>query len=101
MFADFAPSLVHFTDDVRFGEVWQRPELPPRDRSLVTVTALAALGHTHQLTFHLGLAKQNGPTDEELKEAITHLAPYAGWPRGMSAMTAAKQVLGETPTATN
>jgi len=89
---DFAPALVHFTDDVLFGEVWTRPELSPRDRSLITVTALAAAGNTEQLTFHLGLARQNGLTETEVTEAITHLAFYAGWPRAMSAMTVAKQV---------
>jgi len=94
-FGDFAPALIHFTDDVLFGEVWTRPELSPRDRSLVTVTALAAAGNTEQLTFHFGLARQNGLTETELAEAITHLAFYAGWPRAMSAMTVAKQVLGD------
>ena len=89
---DFAPALVHFTDDVLFGEVWTRPELSPRDRSLITVTALAAAGDTEQLPFHLGLARQNGLTETEVTEAITHLAFYAGWPRAMSAMTVAKQV---------
>jgi 4-carboxymuconolactone decarboxylase len=97
MFGDFAPALVHLTDDVLFGEVWTRSELSPRDRSLVTVTALAAAGNTEQLTFHLGLARQNGLTRTELTEAITHLAFYAGWPRAMSAMTVAKQVLADTP----
>jgi 4-carboxymuconolactone decarboxylase len=97
MFGDFAPGLVHFTDDVLFGEVWTRPELSPRDRSLVTVTALAVAGNTEQLTFHLGLAQENGLTRTELTEAITHLAFYAGWPRAMSAMTVATQVLADTP----
>jgi len=97
MFGDFAPALVHFTDDVLFGEVWTRAELSPRDRSLVTVTALTAAGNTEQLAFHLGLARQNGLTTTELTEAITHLAFYAGWPRAMSAMTVAKQVLGDDP----
>ena len=92
-FGDFAPALVHFTDDVLFGEAWTRPELSPRDRSLVTVTILAAAGNTDQLRFHLGLARQNGLTETELTEAITHLAFYAGWPRAMSAMTVTKQVL--------
>jgi 4-carboxymuconolactone decarboxylase len=93
MFGDFAPGLVTFTDDVLFGQVWTRPELSPRDRSLVTVAALTAAGNTEQLTYHLGLARQNGVTETELIEAITHLAFYAGWPRAMSAMTAARQVL--------
>jgi 4-carboxymuconolactone decarboxylase len=95
MFGDFAPALVHFTDDTLFGQVWTRPELSPRDRSLVTVVALATAGNTEQLTFHLGLARENGVTTTELTEAITHLAFYAGWPRAMSAMTVAKQVLGD------
>lgn len=99
MFGGFAPGLVHFTDDVLFGEDWTRPELSSRDRSLVTVTALATAGNTEQLTFHLGLARDHGLTETELTEAITHLAFYAGWPRAMSAMTVAKQVLGRSNTA--
>jgi 4-carboxymuconolactone decarboxylase len=91
MFGDFAPGLVTFTDDVLFGQVWTRPELCARDRSLVTVAALTAAGNAEQLTYHLGLARQNGVTETELIEAITHLAFYAGWPRAMSAMTAARQ----------
>jgi 4-carboxymuconolactone decarboxylase len=81
-------------DDVLFGQVWTRPELSRRDRSLITVAALVATGATPQLVNHLALAKQNGVTEEELKEAITHLAFYAGWPKAMSAMTVAKQVFG-------
>ena len=94
-FGGFAPGLVGFTDDVLFGQVWTRPELSPRDRSLVTVAALTAAGNTEQLTYHLGLARQNGVTEAELVEAITHLAFYAGWPRAMSAMAVAKQVFAE------
>ena len=92
MFGDFAPALVHFTDDVLFGEAWTRPQLSPKERSLVTVAALTTGGNTEQLVFHLGLAKQNGVTEEELIEAITHLAFYAGWPKAMSAMAVAKSV---------
>jgi 4-carboxymuconolactone decarboxylase len=77
-FGDFAPGLAGFTDDVLFGQVWTRPELSPRDRSLVTVAALPTGGNTGQLTFHLGLARQNGVTEAELVEVITHLAFYAG-----------------------
>jgi 4-carboxymuconolactone decarboxylase len=91
MFGDFAPALVGFTDDVLFGQVWTRPELSPKERSLVTVAALTTSGNTEQLVYHLGLAKQNGATESELIEAITHLAFYAGWPRAISAMTVAKQ----------
>jgi 4-carboxymuconolactone decarboxylase len=92
MFGDFAPTLVHVTDDVLFGEVWERPQLSPKERSLVTVAALTAGSDTEQLVYHLGLATQNGATEEELIEAITHLAFYAGWPKAMSAMAVAKQV---------
>jgi len=94
-FGEFAPDFVHFTHDVLFGHVWPRTELSPKERSLVTVSVLAALGASEQLTYHLGLAKQNGSTETELKEAITHIAFYAGWPRAMSAMTVAKQVFGD------
>jgi 4-carboxymuconolactone decarboxylase len=92
MFGDFAPALVHFTDDVLFGEAWTGSQLSPKERSLITVAALTTGGNTEQLVFHLGLAKQNGATEDELIEAITHLAFYAGWPKAMSAMAVAKQV---------
>jgi 4-carboxymuconolactone decarboxylase len=92
MFGDFAPALVHFTDDVLFGEAWKRPQLSPKERSLITVAALTTGGNTEQLTFHLQFAKDNGATEEELIEAITHLAFYAGWPKAMSAMAVAKQL---------
>jgi 4-carboxymuconolactone decarboxylase len=92
MFGDFAPGLVGFTDDVLFDQVWERTELPSRERSLVTVAALTAMGSTDQLIFHLDFAKRNGNSEEELVEAITHLAFYAGWPKAMSAMAVAKQV---------
>src|SRR3954465_8035091 len=99
MFGDFAPGLVHFTDDVLFGEVWKRPQLSPRDRSLITVAALLAGGNAEQLTFHLQYAKDNGATEDELTEVITHLAFYAGWPKAFSAMTVAKQVFAQQATA--
>jgi 4-carboxymuconolactone decarboxylase len=92
MFGDFAPGLVGYTDDVLFGQVWKRPELSPKHRSLITVAALTTSGNTDQLVYHLGLAKQNGATETELIETITHLAFYAGWPKAMSAMAVAKQV---------
>ncbi len=91
-FGDFAPALVGFTDEVLFGQVWPREQLSPKQRSLITVAALVTGGNTEQLTYHLGLAKDNGATEDELKEAITHLAFYAGWPKAMSAMAVAKQV---------
>ena len=89
---DFAPKLVSLTDDVLFGDVWERAALPKRDRSLITVAALIAGGNTEQLPNHLRLARQNGLTETELKEAIIHLAFYSGWPRAMSAMNVAKTV---------
>jgi 4-carboxymuconolactone decarboxylase len=91
-FGDFAPALADFTDDVLFGQVWTRPGLSPKERSLVTVAALTTGGNTEQLGYHLGLAQQNGASESELIEAITHLAFYAGWPRAMSAMAVAKRV---------
>jgi 4-carboxymuconolactone decarboxylase len=96
MFGDFAPALVGYTDDVLFGKVWERPELSPRDRSLITVASLLTSGSTDQLVFHLARARENGATETELIEVITHLAFYAGWPKAMSAMTVAKQVFRPT-----
>ncbi|HEU5368863.1 MAG TPA: carboxymuconolactone decarboxylase family protein, partial [Ktedonobacterales bacterium] len=89
---DFVPKLVSLTDEVLFGDVWERKELAPRDRSLITVAALIAGGNSEQLPFHLNKAKDNGLTETELKEVITHLAFYAGWPRAMSALSVAKRV---------
>jgi len=89
---DFAPKLAQLTDDVLFGDVWERAELAPRDRSLVTVAALIANGNTEQLTSHLNRAKQNGLSETELAEVIIHLAFYAGWPRAMSAVRVAREV---------
>ncbi len=91
-FGDFSPKLVQLTDDVLFGDVWERPELSKRDRSLVTVTALIAGGNSEQLPFHLQRAKENGVTEAELIETITHLAFYSGWPKAMSAITVAKEI---------
>ena len=79
-----------------FGEVWGRPQLLPRERSLITVAALTTGGNTEQLTFHLDHARRNGATAEELIETITRLAFYAGWPKAMPAMSVAKQVFVDT-----
>ncbi|WP_066042336.1 carboxymuconolactone decarboxylase family protein [Herbiconiux solani] len=95
MFGDFAPKLAALTDDVLFEDVWNRPELSARDRSLITVAVLAAGGDTAQLEFHLGRAVENGVTKDELIEAITHVTLYAGWPKGMAAMGVAKEVFSE------
>jgi len=91
-FGDFSPKLVQLTDDVLFGDVWERAELSKRDRSLVTVAALVAGGNAEQLPFHLNRARENGVTEAELIESITHLAFYSGWPKAMSAITVAKEV---------
>jgi 4-carboxymuconolactone decarboxylase len=96
MFGDFAPGLVHFTDYVLFGEVWKRSELSPRDRSPVTVAALATSGTVEQLNFHLQYATDNDVNEHELIEAITHLVFYAGRPKAMSAMAVAKQVFTDS-----
>jgi 4-carboxymuconolactone decarboxylase len=95
LLGDFSPKLVDLTDDVLFGDVWERPELSPRDRSLVTITALVAGGHVEQLPFHLELGKENGLTETEIVEAITHLAFYSGWPRAMSAITTAQRTFAD------
>jgi 4-carboxymuconolactone decarboxylase len=93
-FGDFAPALVAFTDDVLFGQVWTRAELSPKERSLVTVAGLVTGGSTEQLEFHLRRARDNGATEDELIEVITHLAFYAGWPKAMSAMAVAARLFG-------
>jgi 4-carboxymuconolactone decarboxylase len=92
---DIAPKLAELTDDVLFGDVWERPDLAKRDRSLVTVASLVTSGSTEQLVGHLRLAKQNGLTEEQLVEALVHLAFYAGWPKAMSALQVAKRVFAE------
>lgn len=93
MFGDFAPKLAELTDDMLFADIWNRAQLSPRDRSLITVSVLTARGNTEQLRSHLGRAIDNGVTKEELIEAITHVTLYAGWPQGMAAMGVAKEVL--------
>ena len=96
-FGDIAPALADYTDNVLFGDVWRRPGLSPRDRSLVTVATLVALYRTNELPSHLRLALQNGVTRDEVVEAITHLAFYAGWPTAATATGIARRVFDETP----
>lgn len=88
---DFAPKLAQITDDVLYGDIWERGELSKRDRSLVTVAALIALNRPDQLRSHLRIARQNGVTQEELIETITHLAFYAGWPNAVTAIGVARE----------
>jgi len=92
LLGDIAPKLLELTEKVLFGDVWERPGLSKRDRSLITVSALIALNRTQQLPFHLERALANGLTKDELVEAITHLAFYSGWPTSVSAATIAKEV---------
>lgn len=87
-----APKLAELTDDVLYGDVWERPQLSKRDRSLITVSALIAMNRPDQLRSHLALARRNGVTEEELVETITHLAFYTGWPNAVSAVAIAKDV---------
>jgi 4-carboxymuconolactone decarboxylase len=87
---DLAPKLAELTDDVLFGDVWERPQLGKRDRSLITCAALVAMGKVEQLDFHIPNALKNGVTQDEMVELITHLAFYAGWPSAMSAVTRAR-----------
>ena len=89
---DIAPKLAELTDDVLYGDVWERPQLSKRDRSLVTVSALIALNRPDQLRSHFVKARENGVTQEELIETITHLAFYAGWPNAVSAIAVAREV---------
>jgi 4-carboxymuconolactone decarboxylase len=91
------PGVVQYTTDVLFRDLWLRPGLAPRDRSLVTVSSLIASGQVAQLTGHLNIGMNNGLTQTEIAEAITHLAFYVGWPNVFSAMPVAKDVFEKRP----
>lgn len=97
LMGDIAPKLAELTDQVLFGDVWERPGLAKRDRSLATVSALIALNRPDQLRSHLALARQNGLTQDELIEAITHLAFYSGWPNAVTAIGVAREVFDKNP----
>jgi 4-carboxymuconolactone decarboxylase len=92
-----APKLVELAEKVVYGEVWERPGLSKRDRSLITVATLVALGRERQLRGHLERALGNGVTKTEIGELITHLAFYAGWPAAMTAALVAKEVFDAVP----
>jgi 4-carboxymuconolactone decarboxylase len=94
-FGDFAPKLAELTDQVLFDDVWERPQLSKRDRSLITCAALVATGKTEQMAFHFPRAIENGVTRDELVELITHLAFYVGWPSAVSAIGRAKELLAK------
>lgn len=92
-FGKIALGLVQNTTDVLFRDLWLRPDLAPRDRSLITVAALIATGQVAQITFHLNKAMDNGLTTEQSGEVVTHLAFYAGWPNAFSAVSVVKDVI--------
>jgi 4-carboxymuconolactone decarboxylase len=92
LYGDIAPKMAELTDEVLYGDIWERPGLSKRDRSLATVSALVAMNRPDQLRSHLAIAKRNGVTEEELIETITHLAFYSGWPNAVSAIAVAKDV---------
>lgn len=95
MYGDIAPKLAELTDQVLYADVWERPGLSRRDRSLATVSALVALHRPDQLRSHLRIARENGVTEAELVETITHLAFYAGWPNAVTAIAVAKEVFAK------
>jgi 4-carboxymuconolactone decarboxylase len=92
-----SPGVVQYTTDVLFRDLWLRPGLAPRDRSLVTVSALIAAGQVAQIPYHLNRAMDNGVTQAQAAEAITHLAFYVGWPNTFSALPVAKEVFEKRP----
>jgi 4-carboxymuconolactone decarboxylase len=96
-FGKITPSLVQYTTDVLFRDLWLRPGLAPRDRSLVTVSALVATGQVAQITYHLNRAMDNGLTQEQTGEVVTQLAFYAGWPNAFSAVSVFKDVFEKRP----
>jgi 4-carboxymuconolactone decarboxylase len=94
-YTDIAPALGNYTDSVLYGDLWKRPGLSTRDRSLITVATLVALYRTNELPFHLKRALENGVTKDELIELITHLAFYSGWPTANTAVAIARKVFEE------
>ncbi len=98
--SDIAPRLTEITDTVLFDDVWQRPGLSPRDRSLITMASLIALYRSNELPFHIKRALENGVSREEIIEVITHLAFYSGWPTASTAIAIARQVFEDAETQT-
>jgi 4-carboxymuconolactone decarboxylase len=96
-FGNVAPGIVQYTTDVLFLNLWLRPDLAPRDRSLVTVSTLIASGQVAQISYHLNRAMDNGLTQEQAGEVLTHLAFYAGWPNAFSALPVVKDVFEKRP----
>src|SRR5204863_3959296 len=96
-FGAVAPEVVQYTTDVLFRDLWRRPDLAPRDRSLVTVSALIASGQVAQIPYHLNRAMDNGLTQAQAAEALTHLPFYAGWRNVFAALPVAKDVVEKRP----
>jgi 4-carboxymuconolactone decarboxylase len=96
-FGAVVPRVVQYTTDVLFRDLWRRPDLAPRDRGLVTVSALIAPGQVAQIPYHLNRAMDHGLTQAQAAEALTHLAFYAGWPNVFSALPVAKDVFEKRP----
>ena len=90
-----APKLIQLTEEVIYGDMWEREELSKRDRSLITLSALIAMGRERQLIGHLNRALDNGVTQDEIIETITHLAFYSGFPTAITAATIAKEVFAD------
>jgi 4-carboxymuconolactone decarboxylase len=93
--ADIAPKLTAISDRILFDDIWKRPSLSPRDRSLITIASLIALCRSNELPFHLSKALENGVTREEIIEVVTHLAFYSGWPTASTAISVARHVFDE------
>ncbi len=93
LYGDIAPKIAELTDEVLYADIWERPGLSKRDRSLATITALIALNRPDQLRSHITIGLRNGLTEEEIIETITHMAFYSGWPSAVSSLAIAKEVL--------
>jgi 4-carboxymuconolactone decarboxylase len=92
---DISPKLAQLTDEVLFGDIWERPQLAKRDRSLATITALITQRASEQLLPHIKIGLTNGLTQQEISELITHLAFYTGWPSAMNAIAIARKAFAE------
>jgi 4-carboxymuconolactone decarboxylase len=95
LIGDIAPKLAELSDDLLFGDIWERAPLSKRDRSIITVAVITALYRTNEMPFHIERALSNGVTREEVIELFTHLAFYAGWPSAMTGVRIAQQVFAK------
>jgi len=92
---ELSPEFATLTDEVLFNDIWNRPGLAARDKSLITISVLAALGRTDQLESHIRLGLENGLTEKEIQAAMTHIAFYAGWPAAVSGLQRYKSVIDQ------